>query len=108
MASDYMTAVSLFLLLAISLLQAESNVKPIWLTKVTCTSDSDAFSQCNHGIEPVGYGYCSSSNIVAITCGMSVCTCLYVLVNVQCRGIYGCKPSRPRGRSPRGRCGLQP
>ncbi len=30
----------------------------------------------------------------------------YVLVNVQCRGVYDSKPPDYEGVSPRGRCGL--
>ena len=31
---------------------------------------------------------------------------VYVLVNVQCRGVYDSKPPDYEGVSPRGRCGL--
>ena len=52
------------------ILDSESNLKPIWLTQVMCTSSDDTLSRCVQlDTNIIGYANCSGSNIAAVDCG---------------------------------------
>ena len=50
-----------------------SNLMPIWLDKLSCSSSDSSLSACVHDDNIIGYADClrtSSSSIVAVDCGM--------------------------------------
>ena len=51
------------------ILRSESNVKPIWLTQVACTSSDLTLFHCTRGTNIIGYANCSAANIAAVDCG---------------------------------------
>ena len=51
------------------ILNAESNLRPIWLTQLACIASHDQLYQCVQDTNIIGYADCSGSNIAAVDCG---------------------------------------
>ena len=55
-----------------SILGSESNLRPIWLTELGCTSSDVNLQACVGDQNIIGFANCQSSSIAAVDCGESV------------------------------------
>ena len=54
------------------ILDSESNLKPIWLTELGCSSSDSSLVSCIREENIIGFADCRSSGIVAVDCGMLI------------------------------------
>ena len=54
------------------ILESESNLKPIWLTIVTCSLVDSSLLSCIDEENIIGLADCQNHNIAAVDCGESI------------------------------------
>ena len=68
-----------FFLLSSAILETESNLKPLWLTEVTCTSTDQSLGSCIREDNIVGFANCENFDIAAVDCGKCISLVRYHL-----------------------------
>ena len=51
------------------ILESESNLKPIWLTELACSSSDSSLVSCISEENIIGFTDCRSFDIAAVDCG---------------------------------------
>ena len=51
------------------ILESESNLKPIWLTELTCSALDSSLLSCISDENIIGFADCQSFDIAAVDCG---------------------------------------
>ena len=51
------------------ILESESNLKPIWLTELACSSSDSSLMACIREENVIGFADCQSFDIAAVDCG---------------------------------------
>ena len=67
--STVMCVLDLYKFISSQILESESNLKPIWLTELTCSSSDSSLVGCISEENVIGFTDCRSFDIAAVDCG---------------------------------------
>ena len=69
-------AIIMTVLLPVSqILESESNLRPIWLNNLECTTSDQNLPSCIREQNTIGFAHCQTSSIAAVDCG--ACTTIW-------------------------------